>query len=245
MATTTLGRPAIRMGGILIPAEAATSLDAFRLWARSEEFPERGRIDYLQGTIEVDMTPERLESHGIPKTELVAYIHRIVKGSKAGRVFSDRARLSSPDGQLSCEPDVLFVSWESLESGRARYVGPSPDDLDAVEIEGAADLAVEVVSKRSVGKDAKRLPPLYAKAGVRELWLVDARTLKRQTAPPPRFQVLHLHEGAYRTAAVDAEGFQESRVLGRRLRLRREPARLPDTWDHFVDEAPVFGQQTP
>ena len=32
----------------------------FRQWALSEEFPQQGRIDYVTGKIEVDMSPEDL-----------------------------------------------------------------------------------------------------------------------------------------------------------------------------------------
>lgn len=239
MTTAVAAKSVIRLrGGVLIPAEAATSLEAFRRWAVSDEFPERGRIDYLQGVIEVDMSPEKLESHGIPKAELLAYIHQAVKKLGTGRVFCDRTRISSPGSDLSCEPDVLFVSWQALESGRARPVADA-DGQDFIEIEGAVDLAVEVVSKSSVGKDTRRLPPLYAKAGVPELWLVDARTLKRQSTPPPRLQISHLVDGAYQPAAVDADGFQLSKVLGRWILFRREPARLPNTWEYFVDEKPL------
>jgi hypothetical protein len=40
-----------------IPAEAQ-SFGGFRRWAHSEEFPERGRIDYLAGEIEPRARPE-------------------------------------------------------------------------------------------------------------------------------------------------------------------------------------------
>ncbi len=43
------------------------SLEDFRRWVRSEHFPERGRIDYVTGEIEVDMSPENLFFHGTLK----------------------------------------------------------------------------------------------------------------------------------------------------------------------------------
>ena len=49
------------------------SLDRFRRWARSGEFPEQGRIDYLNGEIEVDMSPEDLLTHGIVKSAIAGY----------------------------------------------------------------------------------------------------------------------------------------------------------------------------
>ena len=50
----------------------------------------RGRIDYMQGLIEVDMSPEDLQNHGELKTELVTCIRMAVRGR--GQVFSDRSR---------------------------------------------------------------------------------------------------------------------------------------------------------
>lgn len=92
------------------------------------------------------------------------------------------------------------------------------------------DLVVEVVSHSSVNKDSHRLPPLYARAGIREFWRADARgkTLV--------FQVFHLRRRQWQAAVIDADGFQKSEVLGRLLRLRREPGKLQYTWRYFVDE---------
>ncbi len=46
------------------------SLADFRQWLRADDFPERGRIDYIAGQIEVDMSPEDLYTHGSLKTEI-------------------------------------------------------------------------------------------------------------------------------------------------------------------------------
>jgi hypothetical protein len=50
------------------------SLAAFRRWATSDEFPERGRIDYVAGRIEVDTSPEDFFCHGTLKTEIVEIV---------------------------------------------------------------------------------------------------------------------------------------------------------------------------
>jgi len=110
------------------------------------------------------------------------------------------------------------VLWESLEAGRIRKVPATPPVPGRhVELEGAPDLVVEVVSNSSVGKDRKRLPALYARAGVPELWLVDAR------GETPRLEIWALGEGRYEPVAADgsAEGWTASPVLGCRVRLRR------------------------
>ena len=93
-----------------------------------------------------------------------------------GEVYVDRARISSPAADLSVEPDVVVVLWETLDSGRLRDIpAASGKPGRFIEMEGAPDVVVEILSDSSVRKDLIRLPPLYAAAGVPELWRVDAR----------------------------------------------------------------------
>ena len=61
-----------RVRGIGGSALGFGSLDDFRRWALSDDFPETGRIDFIEGRIEVDMAPEDLFCHGTLKTEIVA-----------------------------------------------------------------------------------------------------------------------------------------------------------------------------
>ncbi len=226
--------PAVRVEDrLVIPAEVG-DLASFRRWSLSETFPEMGRIDYVEDTIEVQMSPEDLQRHGVLKAELFSVIKRIVDEHDLGQVFVDRARLVAPAVGLSCEPDVLFVCWEALREGRTRYLPQSPERPGRFwEVEGAVELVVEVVSRRSVRKDTERLPPLYAGAGVQELWIADA------TGEKLSFQIQHLEGDGYVASAVDARGYLTSRVLSRRLRLAQKTGPLPDTWRFTVDEVPV------
>ena len=68
------------------------SLEDFRQWATSDEFPERVRIDYLAGRIEVDMSPEDFFCHGTPKTEIVSVLAPLVKRENLGYLVSDQMR---------------------------------------------------------------------------------------------------------------------------------------------------------
>ncbi len=206
----------IRLGDeVMIPTNVQ-SLPDFRVWASSDAFPDRGRIDYLGRSIEVDMSPEDLHTHGKVKLAISTVIWTLTEREELGETYSDRTRVSSPEADLSAEPDVVFVSEESLESGRSRLVPQASGKPDRyIEIEGAADLIVEVVSDRSVVKDTQYLPPRYFRAGVREFWLVDARGEEL---------VFRIHQGgptAFETVVADAEGYQLSSVLGRRYRLKR------------------------
>ena len=138
------------------------SLAEFRAWALSDDFPERGRIDYVGGRIEVDMSPENVFFHGSVKTEVVGELRDVVRSAGGGYLFSDQMRVSCPAAELSAEPDIVYLSDNALNSGRVRLVpsaGGEPDSF--VELEGAPDLVVEIVSDSSVAKDTRRLPISY------------------------------------------------------------------------------------
>jgi hypothetical protein len=120
----------------------------------------------------------------MPDAQLIEAIH-----SK----FIDRARVVCPTADLSIDPDVGVVTQAAIDAGGLHFVPAggkpvSPAGSPAssfVEIEGGPDLVVEIVSDASVHKDTRRLPPAYYAAGVRELWIVDAR------GQAPEFRVLH------------------------------------------------------
>ena len=192
------------------------SLDEFRRWALSDAFPEEGRIDYIDGQIEVDMSPEELFCHGTLKTELVRALGTLVKASSKGYVFTDSTRVSSPSGQLSVEPDIVYVSRDSIAQGRAKWVPKASKEAGRfVEIEGAPDLVVEIVSDSSARKNTRRLPSAYFAAGVSELWLLDAR---RETMS---FELYARGETAFVHVERYADGFGESKVFGKHFRLNR------------------------
>ena len=205
---------ALRADGIEIPG-GIQGLSDFRAWARSEEFPERGRIDWIEGRLEVDMSPEDLNTHGSPKSAIAIKIGSLLQEPGRAMVFIDRARYSCPDADLSVEPDVLVLLVETLERGRARLL-PKVSGVEGryVEIEGAVDLAVECLSDSSEEKD-EGLREKYHRASVREYWLVDARKDEID------FQLLLYRPSGYLEAPRDGEGFARSEVLGGRVRLVR------------------------
>ena len=200
-----------------IPAEVYT-LERFREWCRSEDFPETGRLDFLDGEVEIDMSPEDLYPHGVVKSALASALHALVAGDRdAGNVFVDRTRVSSREAGLSVEPDVVVVLWSSLAAGTVREVPAARGGEGRfIELEGAPDLVVEVVSDRSVQKDRERLPRLYARAGVPELWLADAR------GEELLFTIQTLTPSGYAEQPADADGWTPSPTLGREVRLVRQ-----------------------
>jgi Uma2 family endonuclease len=191
------------------------SLAEFQDWAESDSFPQHGRIDYIAGCIEVDMSPEDLYCHGTLTGELYLAVGTRVKRTRWGQAFVKQTRLVSPSGDLSVEPDILYVSFQSLKSGRIVRRPKANDAERFIAFEGEADLAIEAVSDSSVGKDTRRLPASYYQANVTEFWLVDAR------GEHVIFQIYRRGATAYEPAPADAEGYQYSAVLDYWYRLER------------------------
>ena len=210
-------RPAILFEKDLAIPAGVSDFDAFRRWTWEPSFPERGRIDYLAGRIEVDMSPEDLYMHGVVKTALIARLYPLLMDTGRAGLFSDRTRIASPTAKLSVEPDVVAVLWESLRQGRIREIPGSKKKREDrfIELEGAPDLVVEIVSDSSERKDLKRLPRLYAAAGIPELWLADCR------GGEISFEIHVLGPEGYERQSADAEGWRHSPLLGRRVRLIR------------------------
>jgi Uma2 family endonuclease len=201
--------------GVEIPT-GITSLEQFREWVRSDRFPERGRIDWVAGRLEVDMAPEDINTHSSPKSTIAGNLVMLVQKTQRALVCIGSTRISSPTADLSAEPDILVILLSTLESGRARLIPKVSGKEDRyVEIEGSPDLVVECVSDSSTAKDKKLLRDVYHKAGVQEYWIVDARKEDIE------FQVLHYQKDGYVPATRDAPGFQRSEVLERKVRLTR------------------------
>lgn len=192
------------------------SLRDFRDWSRSADFPVSGRIDYLGGNIEVDISPENLFYHGTPKGEVFASILRHARRHQLGHVFVDAMRVVYEPAELSAEPDVVLVTQDAIDTNRVRLVeGRSDREDDYVEIEGAVDLVVEIVSDGSVAKDTQRLPVSYYQAGVREYWLLDAR------GKEVSFEILRRGHTSFEPTPHAEDGTVESKVLGCRCQLTR------------------------
>jgi Uma2 family endonuclease len=209
MATAILLEQQLRIPSI-------ASLEDFRHWMRSDEFPDHGRIDYVDGHIEVDMSPEDLFCHGTIKGEIYAAILNCVKAQRLGYLFCDRTRVTCVAGGVSAEPDIVLLSDDAIDSGRVTLVPKASGEAGRyVEIEGPPELIVEIVSDSSERKDKQRLPAAYFAGGVPEFWLVDAR---------PKTLLFKIHdrgEKGYRDLHPDADGFQFSATLGKHFRLER------------------------
>jgi Uma2 family endonuclease len=185
--------------------------ESFRRWARSKDCPEKVRLAFYRGALWLDLAPEELYSHNQVKGEVCAVLHSRARVDHRGRYATAGMLLSLPDVGLSCMPDGLFISYDSLRSGRVRGVGAETGDC--VELEGPPDMVLEIVSDSSETKDLVDLRTLYAQAGVPEYWLIDARSSH------VRFELLRREPRGYSVTRPDAGDWQESVVFGLSFRL--------------------------
>jgi Uma2 family endonuclease len=192
-------------------------LESFRRWSRSSDYPERGSLSILDGEIWVDTSREQLFTHNQVKTEFAVVLGGIAEREERGYFFSDRALLSNENANLSTEPDGTFCSFRAIEEKRVSLVEGLEEGH--VEIEGAPDMVLEVVSRYSVHKDTKNLRKLYWRAGIPEYWLVDARK------PLLQFDILSWTERGY-SATRRRQGWLKSKVFGRSFLLEAKPDRL-------------------
>jgi len=204
-----------------VPTDAF-DFEGFRGWCASDDFPESARPTFAEGEVFLDMSPESIETHNSVKTALIIDLGTLVRVEDLGRVYSDGALFTHEGAKLSTEPDGMFASWETLESGRLRSSPRKDGDPDGIELLGAPDVVIEVVSRSSVRKDNVVLRAAYARAGIPEYWLVDAR------GEAIAFQILRLESGTY----VGAPSLsQSSRVFEREFRLERERNRVGE-WSY-------------
>src|SRR5579884_3173168 len=94
----------------------------------------------------------------------------------------------------SREPDLLFLARDHLDRLKPTY------------LDGPADLAVEILSPESVGRDRGDKFFEYERARIPEYWLLDPETERAE------FYRLDAH-GKYQVVAPDTDGRYHSAVL--------------------------------
>lgn len=204
---------------IFVVPPSAVTLDGFRSWARSPSFPEKGRITFFRGRLLIDMSPERYETHLKIKDALGRVLSNLVHEMELGDFYPDGAFLTNKSADISNEPDAMFASWETLESGKLAPPSDRPQDGNHIELVGTPDWVCEIVSDSSEEKDATLLLEAYHTAGICEYWLIDARGSEIS------FRILDWTPNGYQAAASD-DGWLASQVFGRQFQLVRTRDRL-------------------
>jgi Uma2 family endonuclease len=121
--------------------------------------PEDRRYELMGG--EFFMVPSPSVIHQRVAANLEAILRQFVMEKDCGEVLDAPLDvvLSSQD---VVQPDIMFISRE-----RSHIVTD-------INIQGAPDLVVEILSPSTAERDRTIKKKLYARHGVRELWLVNA-----------------------------------------------------------------------
>ncbi|MCC7368472.1 MAG: Uma2 family endonuclease [Chloroflexi bacterium] len=177
---------------------------------------EERRTEWVDGVL-ISVSPENIR-HLLQTAFLADLIKSRVRPNKLGIVITSNfiMRLRSrPSGRM---PDILFVANEHLDRVKDTY------------LDGPADIAIEVVSPESRGRDRTEKLAEYEAAGVPEYWIID------ESRTEALFYVLD-DAGQYTLIAPSADGVYTSAVLPS-LQLRvswlwQWP--LPDLEDALAD----------
>lgn len=202
---------------ITVPSAATESIEGFRKWAGSEEW-DKAKLCFLNGEVWVEMGREQLFSHGNVKAEIGSTLHFLTK--KYGFTWINGVLLTNHQAALSCNPDVLFVTFESIETKNIVLIEGKEDGY--TEIVGSPDMVLEVVSDSSEKKDWFRLREGYFDVGIKEYWIVDAR------GDLTEFQILK-RSGKGFVETKRTAGWMKSAVFGKSFKLTRgkSPQELP------------------
>jgi Uma2 family endonuclease len=206
-------RPEVFVQGQFAIPRWVEDLESFRRWRLADDAPQQGEIAFLDSYIWVDLTMEEFLTHNQVKAAYDYAIMSVVNPAALGRYVPDRMLLTNTAANLNAEPDGLFFTWETMRSGRLSLVEREGQGI--MELEGAADLVLEIVSKSSVRKDTVLLRDLYFKAGVLEYWLVDVREGAMS------FEILQWTPEGYVAAPV-VDGWVASKVLGKKFQLQNK-----------------------
>ncbi len=127
-------------------------------------FPDDGRRHELLDGEHV-VTPSPFLRHQVAVGNLHLSLGNHLRGRKLGRLF-----LAPFDIVLSphdvVEPDLLYLGQDRL------------DRITEKNVQGSPDLAIEVLSSSTRGRDRTIKRRIYRKFGVREYWMVDTKALE-------------------------------------------------------------------
>ncbi len=148
------------------------------------DLPDDGRrYEILDGELEVSPSPA--PKHQAVSRNLVWIVHGHVQERGLGSVYYAPIDVILTDTSI-VQPDLVFIAAarESIVSSRG--------------IEGAPDLAVEILSPWSVRRDRVAKAALYARYGIRHYWLADpdASVLEVYETEGAEYRLVGRYEGA-------------------------------------------------
>jgi Uma2 family endonuclease len=177
----------LRREAVVETSSGGMSLDEFL--ASSDE---QRREEWVEGEV-IPMSPASLEHQDLGML-LKVVLRLYAEHHGLGKVLDAPFPMALREQGRAREPDILFVAREHL------------DRLAEKHLEGPADLAVEIVSPESLGRDRGDKFAEYEEAGVAEYWIIDPRRKQVEV-------YLLSDDGLYHPLAPQADGALRSRVL--------------------------------
>ena len=120
--------------------------------------PDDERYELIDG--ELIMSPSLRKAHQQTHAKLGTRLYTFVERHNLGEVYFAPFDVALSDTDV-VQPDLLFVSRDRL------YI------ITEDNIQGAPDLAIEILSPSTSARDKGYKRDLYAKHGVKEYWQVD------------------------------------------------------------------------
>jgi hypothetical protein len=154
------------------------------------------------------------------KTQFSIVLGGLVESAGLGMFATDGMLLRNSQADLATLPGGAVASCETLHAGQVRRLDVASPGL--FQLDGSPDMVLEVISAGSAHKATVELKESYWQAGVREYWLVDARS------EPVRFDILKRKAKGYTTTSPQAGGWLKSAVFGRSFRLTQQLDPLGD-----------------
>jgi Uma2 family endonuclease len=168
------------------PPEGKLTEEEFFEWCRGFD---KIRAEWVDGETIV-MSPVNIphdQLSGFLKTVLWQFVERNDLGMVLGAEVA--CRLLVRGRRVVRMPDVLFVAKANLDRVESTYVN------------GAPDLAVEIVSPDSSSRDYHEKLLDYQSASVREYWIIDPLSQKIEISsvnePSGRFRPIALTDGRF------------------------------------------------
>ena len=163
--TTTLTEPSIRE--MPLPVEREWPPQNKWTYEDYRRLPDDGWIyEVLEG--ELYMSPPPIPIHQENSGNFFAAFHAYARKHDSGKVYDAPIEVVLADWATPVQPDIVFITKERLHI------------IKRSRIEGAPDIIVEILSPSNWLTDRREKFEVYAKAGVREYWIVNpiARTIE-------------------------------------------------------------------
>ncbi len=183
---TVIESPTLQSAERTLALEPMT-YEQFLAWADEDTHAE-----WVDGKVVIMSSVSR--EHVLVKKFLLKLIDHFVENHDLGEVLDEPFQMKTDPELPGRSPDIVFVSKDNLSR------------LKTVYLDGPADLAVEVISPDSRGRDRGEKFYEYEEGGVKEYWLID----------PPRKKAESYQlgsDGYYRPMEVQPGGRFESVVL--------------------------------